>query len=373
MSNTNTDILLAGAIAAFTVDLLVYPLDTIKTRLQSPDYKRLYTSNNGAVNRSALFRGVYQGLGSVILATLPSSGAFFTTYEGVKSILSQHNPSISSSSSSSGSSPLLPQAVIHSLSSAVAESVSCFILTPAEVLKQNAQMVSTSSASSSAAATSSTIYSRINSNATLQALRRFKRPSQLWSGYGALVARNLPFTAMQFPMFEHLRDRIKKYRSDNHLATGTLLEAGVITAVSAGSAGSVAAVVTTPIDVVKTRIMLAAAAAISSGDTAPASPDSHHPNHYHHQRKAEMQASGNNPILLRQQEKEALQKHHQQRPGAIAIGKEILRSEGMRGLWRGGALRGVWTALGSGLYLGAYESGRVWLGARSSLEGEKIA
>lgn len=32
----NVDIWIAGAFAAFTVDLIVYPLDTIKTRLQSP-------------------------------------------------------------------------------------------------------------------------------------------------------------------------------------------------------------------------------------------------------------------------------------------------------------------------------------------------
>ncbi len=71
-NNTNTDILLAGAFAAFTVDLLVYPLDTIKTRIQSPNYKSLYiNSSNGAINRS-LFRGLYQGIGSVVLATIPS-------------------------------------------------------------------------------------------------------------------------------------------------------------------------------------------------------------------------------------------------------------------------------------------------------------
>lgn len=70
--NTNTDILVAGAFAAFSVDLLVYPLDTIKTRVQSPDYKRLYTNaSTGTLNRS-LFRGLYQGIGSVILATVPS-------------------------------------------------------------------------------------------------------------------------------------------------------------------------------------------------------------------------------------------------------------------------------------------------------------
>lgn len=74
----NTDIWIAGAFAAFTVDLLVYPLDTIKTRLQSPDYKRLYTNGvDSRVSRS-MFRGVYQGVGSVILATLPSCGSFFS-------------------------------------------------------------------------------------------------------------------------------------------------------------------------------------------------------------------------------------------------------------------------------------------------------
>ena len=71
-NNTNSDILVAGALAAFTVDLLVYPLDTIKTRLQSPDYKRLFThAPTNSVNRS-LFRGLYQGIGSVVIATVPS-------------------------------------------------------------------------------------------------------------------------------------------------------------------------------------------------------------------------------------------------------------------------------------------------------------
>jgi hypothetical protein len=66
------DIWIAGAFAAFTVDLLVYPLDTIKTRMQSPDYKKLYTNGVDTKVSRSMFRGVYQGIGSVILATLPS-------------------------------------------------------------------------------------------------------------------------------------------------------------------------------------------------------------------------------------------------------------------------------------------------------------
>lgn len=66
----------AGAFAAFTVDILVYPLDTLKTRLQSPDYRRRYLSNASSTRKllanPAMFRGLYQGVSSAIIATLPS-------------------------------------------------------------------------------------------------------------------------------------------------------------------------------------------------------------------------------------------------------------------------------------------------------------
>jgi solute carrier family 25 S-adenosylmethionine transporter 26 len=198
--STSTDILLAGAIAAFTVDLLVYPLDTIKTRLQSPEYKKLFLNGGtNTVNRSALFRGLYQGVGSVIIATLPSSGAFFTTYEGVKHNLTIHNPSFGSEDKQ-----LLPQPVIHALASSIAELVSCAILTPAEVIKQNAQMVDSTKTS--------------KTNATVQTLSKFRsNPLALWRGYSALAGRNLPFTALQFPMFEKLRQEAKSYREKKRI------------------------------------------------------------------------------------------------------------------------------------------------------------
>lgn len=60
--------------AAFTIDLLVYPLDTIKTRYQSRDYLKTYAKSGSAPKHasSTVFRGLYQGVGSVIIATLPA-------------------------------------------------------------------------------------------------------------------------------------------------------------------------------------------------------------------------------------------------------------------------------------------------------------
>jgi len=49
-----------------------------------------------------------------------------------------------------------------------------------------------------------------------------------------------------------------------------------------------------------------------------------------------------------------------------------MADSGVKGLFRAGTLRAVWMALGSGLYLGVYESGRVWLGdQRQSFEEDQ--
>ncbi|KAJ4986907.1 hypothetical protein SVAN01_07585 [Stagonosporopsis vannaccii] len=331
--NTNSDILIAGAIAAFTVDLLVYPLDTLKTRFQSPDYARLYTNSATGKPNPALFRGMYQGVGSVIIATLPSSGAFFTTYERTKSLFTNLN------STSSHPNGLLPTPVIHAAASSLAELVSCAILTPAEVIKQNAQMVSADHSST---------------NATIQTLQKFRsNPLALWRGYTSLAGRNLPFTAMQFPMFERLKQAIREHRDAKGQTTGTIVESGTITAFSAGTAGAVAAVITTPVDVLKTRIML------SAGEGEPPSESSG--------KSGKSNGSGKNGLV------DALGKSVQNargsQKGTWQIAQEIVQEQGYKGLWRGGALRAVWTFVGAGLYLGAYESGRVYLAAR---RGENV-
>lgn len=317
---------------------------------QLQDYHKLYTNGHNNGNNRAFFRGVYQGVGSVILATLPSSGAFFTTYEGIKSTLEN-------SRLATGSTPLLPQALIHSVASGSAEMVSCAILTPAEVIKQNAQMVNNSDSN------------RPKVNATIQTMRRFRtNPLALWRGYTALAGRNLPFTALQFPMFERIKLGIQQYRDEKGIRTHSLLEGGAITAASAGTGGAIAAVVTTPVDVVKTRIMLAAAEN-AAADQKPSDKPA----------KGVLFDATGKPIeaakegLARSKEslKQAAETISQppSRKGSMQIAREIMAESGVKGLFRGGALRGVWTMLGSGLYLGVYESGRIYLGNR---RGEKL-
>ncbi|PYI35187.1 mitochondrial carrier [Aspergillus indologenus CBS 114.80] len=360
MPNTNSDIWLSGAFAVVITDFMVYPFDTLKTRLQSPNYATVYKdATTGQIKRGVLFKGLYQGVGSVVLATIPASGAFFTTYEASKQALTRLFTSSTSTTSTSSTNqpqkptPLLPTPLLHSMASCTAEAVSCFILTPAEVLKQNAQIVHRSAPTSASKSPSHTTTTTTNpnpnptrpKNITLTILHRFRhRPWKLWSGYTALLGRNLPFTGLQFPIFEFVKAKVEGYRETNTKAkaktaagrggdaggSGTtsspdrdsIAERVYVTGIAGSVAGTIASGVTTPIDVVKTRMMLAAT------ETA---------------------------------EEESVTR---KRSGAWAVGKEVYGKEGVQGLFRGGALRAFWTAISFGIYLSMYEGGKVYLGNR---------
>lgn len=260
-----------------------------------------------------MFRGLYQGVGSIILITIPSSGAFFTTYEALKYSINDAIPP--------NSTIYLPQPAINAAASGGAELVSCAILTPAEVMKQNAQMLSSKGKMTST---------------SLEVFKHFqKHPSRLWRGYTALAARNLPFTGLQFPTFEYLKGYFLQRRKDRNggKPIDGIGERAGITAMSAAIAGSGAAWITTPIDVIKTRIMLAAG---SGDDGFKAKPQSKAPNFL----QQGVQGS---------------------RKSGFTVAREVLVTEGVRGMFRGATLRAGWTSIGSGLYLGCYESGRHYL------------
>ncbi|XP_027745096.1 S-adenosylmethionine mitochondrial carrier protein isoform X1 [Empidonax traillii] len=203
--------LAAGGVAGVCVDLILFPLDTVKTRLQSPQGFR----------KAGGFRGIYAGVPSTAIGSFPNAAAFFITYENVKSLLPH------------GSSSYLSPAT-HMVAASLGEVVACLIRVPSEVVKQRAQV---SPSSSTLRILSHTLY--------------HEGVQGLYRGYKSTVLREIPFSLVQFPLWESLKD-LWSWKQGHVVDSWQ-------SAVCGAFAGGFAAVVTTPLDVAKTRIMLAKA------------------------------------------------------------------------------------------------------------------
>ncbi|XP_038553090.1 S-adenosylmethionine mitochondrial carrier protein isoform X3 [Micropterus salmoides] len=203
--------LVAGGCAGMCVDLTLFPLDTIKTRLQSQQ----------GFYKAGGFRGIYAGVPSAAVGSFPNAAAFFVTYDFTKSLL--------------GAGRVLAAPHVAPVTHMLAASL------------------------------------------------------------GEII----PFSLVQFPLWEYLKT-LWSWRQGHTLYSWQAAVCGAF-------AGAVAAFVTTPLDVAKTRIMLAKA-----GSTT---------------------ASGNIPLVL----------------------YDVWKSRGITGLFAGSVPRVTFISVGGFIFLGAYE------------------
>ncbi|CAD7705088.1 unnamed protein product [Ostreobium quekettii] len=81
------------------------------------------------------------------------------------------------------------------------------------------------------------------------------RVRMMWRGYGASVLRDVPFSAVYWGLLEPMRSHMLANRHSERPSQFDVLTANVV---AGSTAGSLAALVTTPFDVVKTRQQVAA-------------------------------------------------------------------------------------------------------------------
>ncbi|KAI4154242.1 MAG: hypothetical protein LQ341_000391 [Variospora aurantia] len=222
-TNPFTRALLAGAIAGTTVDLSLYPIDTLKTRLQSSN--GFYPSGG--------FRGIYAGVGSALVGSAPGAALFFVTYEGIKSHLRAFGER-------NVTAVAWGEPVEHMVAASVGEVAACVVRVPTEVIKQRAQAAQQPS---SMAALRFILAQRLDIG-TLGVWR------EMYRGWGITIMREVPFTAIQFPLWEWTKAWRRRRTGREEVSA---VESGLLGSV----AGAVAAGLTTPLDVLKTRMMLA--------------------------------------------------------------------------------------------------------------------
>ncbi|XP_028398081.1 S-adenosylmethionine mitochondrial carrier protein-like isoform X2 [Dendronephthya gigantea] len=209
MSHSFLTSLLAGGTAGLCVDIVLHPLDTIKTRIQS---------SQGFL-KSGGFRGVYSGLGSAAVGSAPAAATFFCTYELVKSFSASWSPNVSTP-------------YIHMAAASVGELTSNIVRVPFELVKQRAQATKNWS-----------------SKDALRFTWKQEGFKGFYRGYWNTVFREVPFSFIQYPLWEFLKMRWSKYQ----LHPVHAWQSSICGAI----AGGVAAALTTPLDVAKTRVMLA--------------------------------------------------------------------------------------------------------------------
>lgn len=220
-----------------------------------------------------------------MVALAPSASLFFITYDGLKASTKDK----------------LPSPISHMISAMAGEVAACLVRVPAEVIKQRTQ------------AGVIGVGGKSNSWANLQYLLQNKSGEGvvrgLYRGWNTTIMREIPFTVIQFPLYEKLKLVWSAY--DN-------TELSLLKGAICGSiAGGVAAASTTPLDVIKTRIML-----------------------------------------------------HSERVKIGTLVKQMLAEEGLGVFWKGVGARTSWVSAGGAIFLGCYEL--VHTNLLSALKGKSL-
>ena len=158
--------LIAGGCAGTTVDVVLFPLDSLRTRLQSP--KGFWAAGG--------FSGVYNGVLATALGASPGAAFFFSAYESMKPAFKKMN---------GGEEHWLH----HSASASCGEVAACLVRVPTSIVTQRMQVGQ---------------YKSFGEAVTKIAAEK----GGLWTfytGYWTTVAREIPFSFIQFPMYEGLK------------------------------------------------------------------------------------------------------------------------------------------------------------------------
>lgn len=215
--------LMAGGAATAVAVCSVHPLDTLKTVQQSA------AAASGSGPLRAFFglvrRGpssVYAGVGSALGSQVPAGAIKFAAYEALIGTANRHFSRV-------------PQPLRDFGCAALAFVACSVVLMPGEVIKQRLQAGMHKSAGDA-----------------VRAALRDGGIRGLYAGYGSLLVRDVPYTALEYGSYAAFKRgaravaRRKKLRPAEEWTCG-------------GLAGGFTGLVTTPLDVAKTRLVVAGA------------------------------------------------------------------------------------------------------------------
>jgi len=134
------------------------------------------------------------------------------------------------------------------IAASLGETMACLVRVPTEVIKSKMQTDTKNALSLSK--TFRLVLSETSTVSSTFSVLRFT--GGLYRGYGITLMREIPFAMIQFPIYEAMKQYWKsQYRNG--------VDVNPVQAAACGSfGGAIAAAITTPLDVIKTRLMLGA-------------------------------------------------------------------------------------------------------------------
>ncbi|MCJ1313746.1 mitochondrial aspartate-glutamate transporter agc1 [Agyrium rufum] len=219
---------LAGAFGAF----MVYPIDLVKTRMQNQRGARvgqvLYTNSLDCakkVIKNEGFKGLYSGVVPQLIGVAPEKAIKLTVNDLVRAHFSEENGKIR-----------LPHEILAGGSAGACQVV---FTNPLEIVKIRLQV------QGEVAKTAD-----IPRRSAMWIVKNLGLVG-LYKGASACLLRDVPFSAIYFPTYNHLKRDLYGESQTKKLGVVQLLTAGAI-------AGMPAAYLTTPCDVIKTRLQVEA-------------------------------------------------------------------------------------------------------------------
>ncbi|KAG0379545.1 mitochondrial aspartate-glutamate transporter agc1 [Mortierella sp. AD032] len=221
-----------GSISGAVGATVVYPIDLVKTRMQNQRSKvvgeLLYKNSIDCFkkvikNEGAL--GLYRGLGPQLVGVAPEKAIKLTMNDFVRRNLTDKNGNITFTS--------------ELIAGGVAGGSQVVFTNPLEIVKIRLQVAGEAAKSLDAPRPGAV------------AIVRNLGIIGLYKGASACLLRDIPFSAIYFPVYAHLKKDVFGEGPDHRLAISELLIAGA-------AAGMPAAYFTTPADVIKTRLQVEA-------------------------------------------------------------------------------------------------------------------
>ncbi|KAL5550745.1 hypothetical protein UlMin_000921 [Ulmus minor] len=217
--------MIAGSTAGSIEHMAMFPVDTLKTRMQALGASCSVRPIGVRQALSSILKlegpaGFYRGIGAMGLGAGPAHAVYFSVYEWCKEVFSGGNPNNSAA---------------HAASGVFTTVASDAVITPMDMVKQRLQLKSSA-------------YKGVGD--CVKRVLIEEGIGAFYASYRTTVVMNAPFTAVHFSTYEAAKKGLMEVSPESASGDETL----VVHATAGAVAGALAAVLTTPLDVVKTQL-----------------------------------------------------------------------------------------------------------------------